>query len=346
MNKPLVSIRFMVYNNAPYIKEAIESVLMQQTNFKVELVVGDDFSTDNTLDIIKSYRDTENISIKILDRPIGGQYWKDRKRLGRLHNFIDIIENCTGKYIALLDGDDYWTDPLKLQKQVDFLEANKNYAIVFTNGKVDYSDNSNSHLIYVKSDYCETAYKMFDVPPETSDIYKLAKGNYIHTAGTLFRNWVKEESVPDYMYQVSIGDWPLYMFTATKGLIFYMNEETFGYRIHNSSIYSKKSESEKLKMSLGQFAPILNSFFFDVRVRDVITKYCTKSSKIYLSTCKNKSDYNFFINFIESFNDSNKELKKELLQLLKDKKKVNKTLYQKNYYRLKSKIKRLIKYFI
>ncbi|WP_417372073.1 glycosyltransferase family 2 protein, partial [Gelidibacter japonicus] len=77
--KPLVSVRLMVYNNEPYIREAVESILMQKTEFRVEIVVGDDFSTDNTLKIIRSYEDTEKINIRILDRPVGGEYWRKRK---------------------------------------------------------------------------------------------------------------------------------------------------------------------------------------------------------------------------------------------------------------------------
>src|SRR5690606_15395238 len=116
-----VSVRLMTFNHAPFIREAIESILMQKTNFFVEVVVGDDFSTDSTLDILKQYESTENIHIKILERRIGDQYWQKRQRHGRFYNFYSILENCNGKYIALLDGDDYWTDPLKLQKQIDFL---------------------------------------------------------------------------------------------------------------------------------------------------------------------------------------------------------------------------------
>src|SRR5690606_33947270 len=119
-----VSVRLMTFNHAPFIREAIESILMQKTNFFVEVVVGDDFSTDSTLDILKQYESTDNIHIKILNRKKGDEYWFKRQERGRSYNFQNILENCTGKYVALLDGDDYWIDPLKLQKQVDFLEEN------------------------------------------------------------------------------------------------------------------------------------------------------------------------------------------------------------------------------
>ena len=126
----------MTYNHADYIREAMEGILMQKTNFFVEVVVGDDFSTDDTLKIIKEYKNTENIHIKILERKVGDAYWKKRQELGRLYNFTNILDNCTGNYIALLDGDDYWTDPLKLQKQVDFLDANEEYSLCFTSRNI------------------------------------------------------------------------------------------------------------------------------------------------------------------------------------------------------------------
>jgi glycosyltransferase involved in cell wall biosynthesis len=129
----MLSVRLMTYMHANFIRDAMDGIMMQKTDFKIEVVVGDDFSTDGTLDIIRTYSDTENIQIKILERKKGGVYWQKRQELGRLYNFTNILENCTGKYIALLDGDDDWTDPLKLQKQVDFLEENEDFVGVFHN---------------------------------------------------------------------------------------------------------------------------------------------------------------------------------------------------------------------
>ena len=130
----------MTYNHGEFIKEAMNGIMMQETSFPIEVVVGDDFSTDNTLNIIREFSNTENIDIHILDRPRGEDYDLKRQELGRLYNFQNIIENCKGKYIAILDGDDYWTDPLKLQKQVDFLENNKAYSII-THAADVFSDN-------------------------------------------------------------------------------------------------------------------------------------------------------------------------------------------------------------
>ena len=123
-DSPLVSVRLMTYNHAPFIKNAMQGIMMQKTSFKIEVVVGDDFSKDNTLEIIKKFSDTENIKLKILNREIHDDYWFQRQENGRIYNFYNILKNCKGNYIALLDGDDYWTDPYKLQKQVDFLEEN------------------------------------------------------------------------------------------------------------------------------------------------------------------------------------------------------------------------------
>ena len=132
--EPLLSVRLMVYNNSDFINDTMKGIMAQKTDFDVEVVVGDDFSTDDTVEKIKNFKNNEKIKIKILDRPIGGEYWLRRKESGtHLTNFVDILSNCTGKYIALLDGDDYWTDPYKLQKQVDFLEANEECSGVYTN---------------------------------------------------------------------------------------------------------------------------------------------------------------------------------------------------------------------
>ncbi|MBK8683454.1 MAG: glycosyltransferase [Bacteroidetes bacterium] len=120
----------MVYNNVLYIKQALDGILMQILNGSYEIVIGDDFSDDGTFEIIKQYELKYPHLIKVLERNIGDEYYQRRVKGNHLINFIDILNNCKGKYIALLDGDDYWIDPYKLQKQVDLLENNKRYSIV------------------------------------------------------------------------------------------------------------------------------------------------------------------------------------------------------------------------
>ncbi|WP_417214487.1 glycosyltransferase [Bizionia sp.] len=239
MDKPLVSVRLMVYNNEPYIREAVESILMQETNFKVEIVVGDDFSTDNTLEIIKSYADTPNIYFKILERPIGGAYWKDRQRLGRLHNFVNIMDNCQGKYIALLDGDDYWTDPLKLQKQVDFLELNQEYVISSHNAKII---NEKGLVIQER--------KLPDLSSNKEySALDLRKGAFLLTLTLVFRNVIKE--FPREFYKVNNGDKFLISLLGNNGKGIYIESiQPAMYRVHGESIWSKLSQREKL---LGNF---------------------------------------------------------------------------------------------
>ncbi|MEG1611126.1 MAG: glycosyltransferase [Alistipes sp.] len=125
MNKlPMVSVCMITYNHAPYIRQAIEGVLMQQTSFPIELIIGEDCGTDATRAIVKEY-ETQRPDL------IVGQYPEHNR--GMMNNFMTVLSASQGKYIALCEGDDYWTDPLKLQKQVDFLEAHPDYGMCYTN---------------------------------------------------------------------------------------------------------------------------------------------------------------------------------------------------------------------
>ena len=118
--EPLVSVCLHTYNHADFIQEAIDSVLMQETNFSFEVIIGDDASTDGTSEIIDRYHREYPSKIKVLRSNENlGKYTGN----GRL-NLIRELRACRGKYIALLEGDDYWLNPLKLQKQVDCIELN------------------------------------------------------------------------------------------------------------------------------------------------------------------------------------------------------------------------------
>lgn len=229
--KPLLSIRFMIFNNEDYIKEAIEGILIQKTDFSVEVVVGDDFSTDRTLEIVKSYSNTETITFKILDRKPYDSYWKVRKKKGRIYNFIDILNNCEGKYIALLDGDDYWSDPLKLQKQVDFLEGNPDYSISFHNVIIYNEDEK----IFEK----DTITRRVETTTGEED---LAKGNYIHSPSVVLRNDFK---IPSWFDKVHLGDWSLYMLSIKGRKVYKFEEEMAVYRLHSNSIWSKLNQEKR-----------------------------------------------------------------------------------------------------
>ncbi len=128
MNKtPLVSICSLTYNHAPYIRQCLDGLLMQQTNFPFEIIINDDCSTDGTTEIIRDYAERFPEIIKPIFHE-ENQYQKGLR--GFFQKFV--FPKAQGKYIALCEGDDYWTDPLKLQKQVDFLESHLNYGMVYT----------------------------------------------------------------------------------------------------------------------------------------------------------------------------------------------------------------------
>ena len=111
----------ITYNHEKYIKQAIESILMQECNFDYEIVIGEDASTDNTRKIILELKNKFPAKFILL---------LHNENVGMMNNFVGVLQKAKGKYIALLEGDDYWTDSLKLQKQVDFLEANPGFGLV------------------------------------------------------------------------------------------------------------------------------------------------------------------------------------------------------------------------
>ncbi len=145
--KSLVSICIITYNHEKYISKAIESILMQKTDFSFDIVIGEDFSTDRTKEILIQYKRKNPEKIHLL---------LHTHNIGSLQNFILTLTSCRGKYIAILEGDDYWTDPCKLQKQVDFLEANPEYGLV-SSDKVLIKSNgdpiSNTEFIFRQRKY-------------------------------------------------------------------------------------------------------------------------------------------------------------------------------------------------
>lgn len=145
MKTPLVSICSITYNHAPFIRQCLDGFLMQQCNFPIEIIINDDCSTDGTTEIIREYAEKYPDTIFPIFHE-ENQYSKGENCI--FQKFV--FPKARGKYIALCEGDDYWTAPLKLQKQVDFLESHPDYSMCCHRAKILYEDGlSGGHNTYL-----------------------------------------------------------------------------------------------------------------------------------------------------------------------------------------------------
>ncbi len=308
----MLSVCVTTYNHVNFIEQCLDSILNQKVNFNYEIVLGEDESSDGTREICIDYAAKHPDLIRLFKRRRADVIKIGNRATGRF-NWLENIKAARGKYIALLDGDDYWSDVSKLQKQVDFLEANPSYSLVFSNGKVVYEASEKAeHMIYMNEKRPDGYYQPISIPEDSTDIMKLSKGNFIHTAGVVFRNWVKEDGIPEYLYHTSIGDWPLHLYTARIGLIKFMNEDFIRYRVHDKGVYSKRREVDKFKMGLGQIAPMLKVNPFSPEVTGNIHEYTLRCVDRYLHVSDDFQADPFLSDFMESLDDKSENLKKNI----------------------------------
>lgn len=200
----------VTYNHEKYIKQAIESVIMQKTNFDYELVIGEDCSTDKTKEIVFGYKQKYPNIIKVL---------LNKENMGAGANFIQTLNVCKGRYIALLDGDDYWTDPHKLQKQVDFLDVNTDY-------------NISSHNVYVMRDGSkDTSIEWLGQKQRhvSTLVDLLTYGSRGATCSLVFRSQCVNR-LPKWYPSLPGGDWALQILCTTQSKLYYFSEIMGVYR--------------------------------------------------------------------------------------------------------------------
>ena len=314
----MLSVCVTTFNHVNFIEQCLNSILDQKVKFNYEIVLGEDESSDGTREICIDYADKHRDLIRLFKRRRADVIKIGNRATGRF-NFLENLKAARGKYIALVDGDDFWSDVNKLQKQVDFLEANPSYSLVFSNGKVVYeASDMDEHMVYMNAKMPDGYYQPIAIPEDSTDIMKLSKGNYIHTAGVVFRNWVKEDGIPEYLYHTSIGDWPLHMYTARFGSIKFMNEDFIRYRVHGKGVYSNKKDVDKAKMGLGQIAPMLNDNPFSPEVTGNIHEYTLKCVKWYLKASDDFQADPFLSDFMESLDDNSENLKKKIEKKIKN----------------------------
>lgn len=222
-----VSVCMITYGHEKFIQQAIQGVLMQNCNFELELILANDGSPDNTDEIIQDIIKNNQSGVEI-------KYLNNKNNLGMSFNFVFALENASGKYIALCEGDDYWTDPLKLQKQVDFLEGNQlamgcfhNASLVNENGEI-IDKIYNSHVSTSQSYNQEECLKVL--------------GSSYATCTLVFRNNALND-FPKVLVS-EFCDELLDIVVTEKGSLCFLNFNGANYRHHPGGVWTGRKEAK------------------------------------------------------------------------------------------------------
>ncbi|WP_175633423.1 glycosyltransferase family 2 protein [Pedobacter ghigonis] len=276
-NEITVSVCCITYNQEKYIAQAIEGFLLQKTDFKIEILIGEDYSTDNTRQIIQNYQSKHPDLIKILS---------GEKNAGGVKNLLNVLKNATGKYLAFCDGDDYWTDADKLQKQVDFLKDNQDFVAC-------------SHYSRVIDDKDETCYVAKNIVPleYTFDDFLIGKKEETRTSSLVFRatdefkNFGASQSVDKV---IAIDNFLKLYITSTSGLKLYVWPKIMScYRIHPGGIWSMIDPKIRKRKMINDFNILIDSFkYSSYQKKGLLKIYLRKYFLFQIRDFKIKNAYN------------------------------------------------------
>lgn len=302
-NTPLVTICCITYNHAAYIRECLNGFLMQETNFKFEVVIHDDASTDETQSIIKEYCEKyPNVFSPIFQHV--NQYSRGIKSI--IQTFC--VPKFRGKYIAMCEGDDYWIDPYKLQKQVDIMENNPNCSLVISNGISLNEITKKQYIINPMGDIKKSGF--------ISPNLVLLERRLIPTASMFYRK--DQSKMPDFFRNCPVGDRPLRLWLLSNGDIYYFANPMIMYREQSNGSFGQRACS-----SVKYAKEIYDGMIAFYNNYNEFTKYKYNKEIQYL---KSQDEYNFYIR--------TKQIKESM-----------NTMYFKNLP-LTIKLKRRIKYWI
>lgn len=249
---------------------------MQEVDFDYEIVITEDASTDGTREIISGLRQLHRDRIRLLFRdPSVAE--RDRARgVGGKTSFMEGLRACRGQYVALLDGDDYWTAPHKLQRQVDFLDGHPDFSMCFHNAWAFFQDGSNPPY-----ERC---------PPDQKEVVTLEdliSGNFIPACSVMFRRWSSAE-LPDWFATMPTGDWALNVLNAAQGKVGYINEVMAGYRIHGGSFWAMQDYFTCLEKEMEIFE-VFNRHF-NYRYQRVISSTLAKRCQLLAEEYERRGD--------------------------------------------------------
>ena len=226
----MISIVVTTYNHEKYIAQCLDSILMQQTSFPFEIILGEDKSSDTTREICKQYAKQYPDKIKLFLRSRKDVIYINGNATGRF-NFLENVKAAKGKYIALCEGDDYWTDPLKLQKQVDLLENKTNLIACHHWQKIAVEKEG----AFIEKDAPKNGHGYF---AEKVATVKHIFNNQVRvkTRTLMFRNIINAQFFPSWIYKVAFGDVPLSYLLGQHGDFGFIDEEMAVYRQTNVGV--------------------------------------------------------------------------------------------------------------
>ena len=272
-NDVRVSVCMVTYNQKNYIAEAIESVLMQKTNFKIQLLVGDDASTDGTREIVRQYAEKYPDIVK----PIFHE-----KNVGPFANSMSVYKAAKTEYVAILDGDDYWTDENKLQKQVNYLDKNKKCSICYHNTRITFENMLQKDVIWPS--------KAYRFGKEILTIADLAIRNPMYTNSILYRWRFADENIEDLIpEELCPGDYFIALLHAEKGNIGFIDEVMSVYRRHDGGMSADLATKEALTWEKYGFFELKFHYYVEKHFKYKLAKYfryekikkCVKVLKAY-----------------------------------------------------------------
>ncbi len=223
---PLVSVLMLAYNHGRYIRRAMESVLCQQTNFPVEIVLGEDCSTDDTRAILLDFARVHPLHVRLL---------LHERNVGVSANFAGALAECRGEFIALLEGDDHWLGTEKLQRQVDFLRTHPDCSMCF-------------HDVLLAEGEAGPGTRRFaqPKPPTRSIAENILARNCVPTCSVVFRRTALP-SLPAAVLGLPMLDWPMWVLLSRCGALAFLDEVWGCYRVHPGGVWSSQSNEKQLR---------------------------------------------------------------------------------------------------
>ena len=266
----VVSIQCLAYNHEPYIRQCLDGFVMQETNFRFEAIVHDDASTDGTAAIIREYAEKYPDIIKPIFQT-ENQYSKHDGTIRKIMN-----AKMRGKYVAMCEGDDYWIDPLKLQKQVNYLESHPECTLTLSNG-----------YGYIEKE--KLTVLLNPIPIKESRVITMhevlkEKNGLIPTASMLFRKEMVE-SEPDWCLRAPVGDRPLRMWCAINGTVYYDVTPMVTYRKGSIGSFTQRVTNIDYARSI---LDKMNVFF------DAFDEYTKKEYHEDVQYMKDREEYLFY----------------------------------------------------